>query len=207
MSNRDDLSLPPELLEVEERLRADVEGPSALELDRIKLRAMAVESKTRKRPSPKGDLMKTRLLLAALLTLGLLFTVSGGMALAQQMDGGQDAGASQYNGGGEDDGGGAGGENDGGDDNGGGTGGTDDGGSSGSGDSSGDGFDDGVGSSSADSSGDGSDGSGSGFADGQGGAGDGIGLANTGLFAIPLLALGVGLLGTGAFVGVRARRG
>jgi len=184
MAGRNDQSLPPELLKVEERLRADIEGPSSLELDRTKLRARAGARRTRTHPLlTKGNFMRTRLLVAALLTLGLLFTFSGAVALAEQ--GPDDAGKQQY--GPDDGGGGAGGDDDGGDGGG-------DGGGTG-------GFDDGVG-----------DGGGGGFGDGglsagdQSGADDGIGLANTGFLAIPLLLLGVGMFGAGAFVGVRTRK-
>ena len=187
MAGRNDQSLPPELLRVEERLRADIEGPSSLELDRTKLRARAGARRTRTHPLlTKGNFMRTRLLVAALLTLGLLFTFSGAVALAEQ--GPDDAGKQQY--GPDDDGGGAGGDDDGGDGGG-------DGGGTG-------GFDDGVGDGGGDGDGDGGDGGLS--AGDQSGADDGIGLANTGFLAIPLLLLGVGMFGAGAFVGVRTRK-
>ncbi len=140
--------------------------------------------------------MRTRLLVGAFLTLGLLFTFSGAIALAEHTPGhDEDAGAQQY--GGEDpddDGGGAGGDDDGGDGGGG-----DDGGGTG-------GFDDGVGDGGGDGDG-GVDGGDGGLSAGdQSGADDGIGLANTGFLAIPLLLLGVGMFGAGAFVGVRTRK-
>jgi len=198
MADRDDQSLPLELLRVEERLRADIEGPSSLELDRMMLRARARATRTHPLLS-KGNFTRTRLLVAALLTLGLLFTFSGAVALAEHVEGhDEDAGAQQY-GGGDDDGGGAG--------AGGG------GGAGGVGDGDG-GFGAGVG----DGDGDGTSGDG-GFDDGTGGgggdglsasdqsdAGGGGGLANTGFLAIPLLLMGVVMLGTGAFVGVRTRK-
>ena len=195
MAGRNDQSLPPELLKVEERLRADIEGPSSLELDRTKLRARAGARRTRTHPLlTKGNFMRTRLLVAALLTLGLLFTFSGAVALAEQ--GPDDAGKQQY--GPDDDGGGAGGDDDGGDGGGGdgGTGGFDDGVGDGGGGGGfgGGGFDDGDGGDGGLSAGD------------QSGADDGIGLANTGFLAIPLLLLGVGMFGAGAFVGVRTRK-
>jgi len=195
MADRNDQSLPPELLRVEERLRADIEGPSSLELDRMKLRASARARRTQTHPLlSKGNLMRTRLLLAALLTLGLLFTVTGAMALAQTTGG---AAGGQYGGGGDDGGGaGAGGGGDDGD--------------------GGGGFEDGVGDGTGDGTGGFGDGTGGGTGDGGGGDGlsagdqsaadDGIGLANTGLLAIPLLLVGVVMLGAGAFVGVRTRR-
>ena len=148
----------------------------------------------------KGNFMRARLLVAALLTLGLLFTFSGAIALAENTPGHDDnAGAQQY--GPDDGGGGAGGDDDGGDggDGGGGGGGFDDGVGDGDGDG---GFDDGEG------AGGGGFGSGDGglSAGDQSGADDGIGLANTGFLAIPLLLLGVGMFGAGAFVGVRTRK-
>ena len=189
MADENDQAVPPELLEVAERLRADIEGPSSLELDRMMLRAKARARRTRN-PTllSKGIFMKTRLLLAALLTLGLLFTITGGMALAQQFGGG--AAAAQYGGGGED-----------GDD--GGEGGDEGGGTVGFGDGVGDGTGGGAGT--GDGTG-GGDGDGTGFsAEDQGDAGDdGIGLANTGFLAIPLLLLGVAMFGAGAFVSSRA---
>ncbi len=123
--------------------------------------------------------MRTRLLVAALLTLGLLFTFSGAVALAEHVPGpdDEDAAAQQY---GPDD-----------VDVSDGTGGFDDGVGDGT-----SGFDDGTG-----------DGDGNGLSAGdQSSADDGIGLANTGLLAIPLLLVGVVMLGAGAFVGVRTRR-
>jgi len=192
MADENDQAVPPELLEVAERLRADIEGPSSLELDRMMLRAKARARRTRN-PTllSKGIFMKTRLLLAALLTLGLLFTITGGMALAQQIGGGG-AGAAQYGGGGED-----------GDD--GGEGGDEGGGTVGFGDGVGDGTGGGAGT--GDGTG-GGDGDGTGFsAEDQGDAGDdGIGLANTGFLAIPLLLLGVAMFGAGAFVSTRASK-
>ena len=183
MAGRNDQSLPPELLKVEERLRADIEGPSSLELDRTKLRARARARRTQTHALlSKGNFMRTRLLVAALLTLGLLFTFSGAIALAEG-GGGGGAAAQQYgpDGGGGGGGGGTGGFEDGVGDGGGG----DDGGSTG-------GFDGG-----------GTGGTGS---TGDQSAGDGNGLANTGFLAIPLLLLGVGMFGAGAFVGVRTRK-
>jgi hypothetical protein len=196
MADENDQAVPPELLEVAERLRADIEGPSSLELDRMMLRAKARARRTRN-PTllSKGIFMKTRLLLAALLTLGLLFTITGGMALAQQFGGG--AAAAQYGGGGED-------GDDGGEGGSGGGGGDSDGG---------DGFGDGVGDGTGGGAGTGDgtgggDGDGTGFsAEDQGDAGDdGIGLANTGFLAIPLLLLGVAMFGAGAFVSTRASK-
>nr|MBA3839519.1 hypothetical protein [Thermoleophilaceae bacterium] len=75
----------------------------------------------------------------------------------------------------------------------------------------GDGFGDGVGDGTGGGAGTGDgtgggDGDGTGFsAEDQGDAGDdGIGLANTGFLAIPLLLLGVAMFGAGAFVSSRA---
>jgi len=181
MAGRNDQSLPPELLKVEERLRADIEGPSSLELDRTKLRARAGARRTRTHPLlTKGNFMRTRLLVAALLTLGLLFTFSGAIALAEDTHD-DNAAAQQYGPDDDDD-----------DDGGGGGGGTG-------------GFDDGVGDGGG-GFGDGDGGDGGLSAGDQSGADDGIGLANTGFLAIPLLLLGVGMFGAGAFVGVRTRK-
>jgi hypothetical protein len=195
MAGRNDQSLPPELLKVEERLRADIEGPSSLELDRTKLRARARARRTQTHALlSKGNFMRTRLLVAALLTLGLLFTFSGAIALAEHTpEHENNAGAQQYGPDDDDDGGGGGG-----DDDGGGGGGDDDGGG---------GFDDGVGDGGGDGDGGFDDGGDGGLSAGdQSGADDGNGLANTGFLAIPLLLLGVGMFGAGAFVGVRARK-
>ena len=199
MHERNDQSLPPELRGVAERLRADIEGPSSLELDRMKLRARARARRTPTNPLLlRGNLMRTRLLLASLLALGLLFTISGAMAMADHTPGHEDdAGAAQYGGGG------AGGGGAGGGDGGAGAGGA------GGGFEDGVGFGDGAGiSGGGDGGAGGFDGDDDGFsaADQEAADDDGIGLANTGLPALPLFLLGVAMLSTGAFVSARVSK-
>jgi hypothetical protein len=88
-----DESLPRELREVAERLRAERPVATALELDGIKTRAMANASRSR----PKGfALIKSRGI-AALLTLALMAGGTGGVIAAGGSGGsGGSASNSQY---------------------------------------------------------------------------------------------------------------
>ena len=181
----------------------------------MKLRARARARKARTNPLlSKGNLMKTRLLVAALLTLGLLFTFSGAVALAEHVPGhDDDAGAQQYpddDDGGAGAGGGGGGAGDGGRAGGVGAGAGDGAGAGGFFAAVGDGDGDGDGTGAVadgdgDGDGDGDDGDGISAGD-QRAADDGIGLARTGLLAIPLLVVGILMLGAGAFLGARTSR-
>jgi len=85
-----------ELLDVADRLRRGRPEASALELDRIKVRAM--RQAAREKPAfivrQRERFMKSRLALTTMLLLGLLMAFSG-IAVAQ-IDGGGDAGDGQY---------------------------------------------------------------------------------------------------------------
>src|SRR4051794_26753742 len=78
MSQWDDSHLPDDLTDVARRLRAERPEASALELDRIKQRAMARAGSSRQK---KGFFVKSRIT-AALLTLGLLAGGTGGVLAA-----------------------------------------------------------------------------------------------------------------------------
>ena len=92
MADREDASLPPELAEVAARLVA-AKPESPAELGRIRLRAKAGAEQTTQRSNQRGPLMKSRLALAVMLALGMLFTFSGAWAVA---DGFNDAAETQY---------------------------------------------------------------------------------------------------------------
>ena len=87
-SHRHDQPLPDDLVEVAERLRSDRPEVSALDLDRIKVRAMASAS----RPHRKGTRMKSRSL-AAVLTVALMAAGTGGVIAG---NGNGNASNSQY---------------------------------------------------------------------------------------------------------------
>src|SRR5687767_6479775 len=91
MSDFDD-HLPEDLTDVVQRLREHRPEVSALELDRIKMRAMASATSSRQ----KGSVMKSRITVA-LLSIGLMAGGTGGVLAAK---GGSpakgSAGKSQY---------------------------------------------------------------------------------------------------------------
>jgi hypothetical protein len=95
MQERHESHLPEDLDEVATRLRAGRRQATALELDRLKLRAMHQASDT---PRKRGQFMKSRL--ATLLTMGLLVVGAGGtFAIAKHDEGGggkPSAGKVQY---------------------------------------------------------------------------------------------------------------
>ena len=77
MSKRNHERLPAELHMVEARLRDERPHLDALELDRVKLRAMSAERSTQ-----KGPLMKSRLAITMMLVLGLFMSTTGaGLAI------------------------------------------------------------------------------------------------------------------------------
>jgi hypothetical protein len=82
MSHFKDESLPGDLTEVEERLRSERPEASALDLDRIKTRAMASAATSR----PKGFQVKSRSI-ATLLTLALMAAGTGGVIAATNSGG------------------------------------------------------------------------------------------------------------------------
>jgi hypothetical protein len=91
MSRFDDESLPGDLREVAKRLRSERAEPSALDLDRVKTRAMARTTASR----PKGLLVRSRSI-AALLTVALMAAGTGGVIAAGGGGGGGNASNSQY---------------------------------------------------------------------------------------------------------------
>jgi hypothetical protein len=77
MSKPNDERLPGELHGVEARLREERPQLDALELDRVKQRAMSAGRSTQ-----KGPLMKSRLAITAMLVLGLFMSTTGaGLAI------------------------------------------------------------------------------------------------------------------------------
>jgi uncharacterized membrane protein len=80
---RYDENLPGDLNEVAERLRTEKVEASALDLDRIKTRAMAQATTSR----PKGFALKSRSI-AALLTVALMAAGTGGVLAAGSSGGG-----------------------------------------------------------------------------------------------------------------------
>jgi hypothetical protein len=92
MSHFEDDRLPAELHDVAERLRAERPQASGLELDRIKMRAMAKSRSSR----PKGIALRSRTM-AALLTVALMAAGTGGViAGGNGGNGNGSAGNSQY---------------------------------------------------------------------------------------------------------------
>jgi hypothetical protein len=80
MSHFDDKHVPDELQDVVERLRAERPEASALELDQMKLRAMArVKGARTPRTSGKGQFMRSRLV-GVMLAVGVLAGGTGAMA-------------------------------------------------------------------------------------------------------------------------------
>jgi hypothetical protein len=75
MSRRHDEQLPDDLEQIAERLRAERPETTALDLDRIKMRAMAASAKT---SHQRGIRMKSRSL-AAVLTVALMAAGTGGV--------------------------------------------------------------------------------------------------------------------------------
>jgi hypothetical protein len=90
MSKRYHERLPGELQETEARLRDERPRLDALELDRVKLRAMSAERSTQ-----KGPLMKSRLAITTMLVLGIFMSTTGaGLAITGgtvSQDAGQEA--------------------------------------------------------------------------------------------------------------------
>jgi hypothetical protein len=98
MSDRFDDRLPPELLDVEARLRDERAEWTPLELDRIKLRAQAQATRRRRSPHAfsKGLSMQRRLLV--LLVAGLLLggTTAAGIAGSGGVTQGPSSASDQY---------------------------------------------------------------------------------------------------------------
>ena len=91
MSDRHDSQLPDDLREIDERLRAERPEVSGLDLDRIKLRAMAGASSSQ----PRGARVKSRTL-AAVLTIALMAGGTGGVIATTTHGNGGNASNSVY---------------------------------------------------------------------------------------------------------------
>lgn len=78
MKRETDQSLPVELMEVADRLRDERVAPSALELDRLKLR---IPGLAQRRSSRKESFMRSRIAITSMLVLGA-FVSAGGVGLA-----------------------------------------------------------------------------------------------------------------------------
>src|SRR2546423_14779228 len=92
MSHFNDDGLPEDLTGVEERLRRERAEASALDLDRIKTRAMANAATSR----TKGFQVKSRSI-ATLLTLALMAAGTGGVIAASTGGGNPNTPTSQHN--------------------------------------------------------------------------------------------------------------
>jgi hypothetical protein len=93
-----DNRVPAELREVEQRLRENTPALTALELDAIKLRTMA--SATRRSPSAfakrKGTLMKSRVAVMMVLALGVFMSGTGATLAVSGLAGSGSASSVQY---------------------------------------------------------------------------------------------------------------
>lgn len=98
IGNESDKGIPVELREVDQRLRSDRPALSALELDEIKVRALesAPRSATMRFGKKKGKRMKSRLTVVMILALGLLMCGTGAALAASGSSGSGSAGSAQY---------------------------------------------------------------------------------------------------------------
>lgn len=94
MRNSSEESLPTELLAIAEQLREEKHEPSALDLDRIKMRALAKATRGSGTFAPrKGRLMKRRSFLTTALVVGVIASGTGAtMAVTGQFSGARDDG-------------------------------------------------------------------------------------------------------------------
>lgn len=70
-------NLPPELTRIEERLREERTTASGLELDQLKLRALRQSRQAKPGTQPKGQWMKSRLVLVTMIVAGLMMSMTG----------------------------------------------------------------------------------------------------------------------------------
>ena len=98
IGNESDNRNTGEFLSVEQRLRDDRPALTALELDAIKLRT--IESSARRSPGPiarrKGNFMKSRLALVVVLALGLFMSGTGATLALSGTSSSGSAGSAQY---------------------------------------------------------------------------------------------------------------
>ena len=85
--------LPAELAEIAQRLRDERPEPTALELDRIKLRAMSGARRTARR---RDLFMRSRLAITAVLVVGVLMSGAGAGLAISGSSGAGSAGNNQY---------------------------------------------------------------------------------------------------------------
>lgn len=84
-----------DLLGVDLRLRDEVPKATALELDRIKLRATAAHA-TRGRATRRGELMRSRIAVTMMLVAGFLMAGSGAALAVSGISGAGSAGTHEY---------------------------------------------------------------------------------------------------------------
>jgi hypothetical protein len=98
IGNESDKGIPAELREVDQRLRNNRPALSALELDEIKVRALesAPQRATMRFGKKKGKRMKSRLAVVMVLALGLFMCGTGASLAASGSSGSGSAGSAQY---------------------------------------------------------------------------------------------------------------
>ncbi len=98
IGNESDKGISAELREIEERLREDRPALSAPELDEIKVRALesAPRSATMRSGNKKGTFMKSRLAVVMVLALGMLMSGTGAALAVSGSSGSGSAGSAQY---------------------------------------------------------------------------------------------------------------
>lgn len=87
---------PDDLVSLAERLRSERPVPSALELDRIKLRARRQTTQAMPTPRLKGQWMKSRLALTLMIALGLMTSGTGATLAITGSSGSGSAAHQQY---------------------------------------------------------------------------------------------------------------
>jgi hypothetical protein len=95
MDEFDTERIDPGLLDVEARLRDEVPRATALELDRIKLRAMAAQA-SRGRSNRRSDFMRSRIAVAMMLVCGFLLSGTGAGLAVSGISASGSAGEKQY---------------------------------------------------------------------------------------------------------------
>jgi hypothetical protein len=93
MERNDNERLPADLADVAQRLRDERPQASALELDRMKLRA---QSQARRPARWRDPLMRSRLAITAMLVVGVLMSGTGAGLAVSGISGSGSAGTAQY---------------------------------------------------------------------------------------------------------------
>ena len=91
--NADHERLPAELADVAHRLRDERPQPSALELDRMRLRALSAARRPARR---RNSLMKSRFVITTVLVLGMLMSGAGAGLAVSGVSGDGSSGEAQY---------------------------------------------------------------------------------------------------------------